>query len=66
MMGRRWARCWTLKPDAPYWNGRQGWLPGNGEEGAADDRSAQEPPANARTANRVRLKPRRRIKRGRL
>ena len=64
MMGRRWARCWTLKSDAPYWNGRpSGWLPGNGDEGARDAGAGREPPAKARTASRVRLQPRRRIKR---
>lgn len=64
MMGRRWARCWSLKPDAPYWDGRPGWLPGDGEEGT-DANQANEPPAKTRTANRVRLTPRRRIKRSR-
>ncbi|HET6628479.1 MAG TPA: hypothetical protein VFG91_01765 [Woeseiaceae bacterium] len=65
-MGRRWARCWSLKPGAPWWDGRPGWLPGNGEEGTTDDRAAPEPPAKTRVANRVRLKPRRRIKRSRV
>ena len=66
MMGRRWARCWTLKSDAPYWNGRSsGWLPGNGGAGAGDAGTGDESPAKARTANRVRLTPRRRVKRTR-
>ena len=66
MMGRRWARCWTLKSDAPYWNGRpSGWLPGNGEEGTGDSRADHEAPPKTRTATRVRLAPRRRIKRTR-
>lgn len=66
MMGRRWARCWSLKPDAPYWNGKSsGWLPGDGEKAAGDDAGAEAEPPKARRANRFRLTPRRRIKRTR-
>jgi hypothetical protein len=66
MMGRRWARCWSLKGDKPYWDGKgSGWLPGNGEEGTGDDAGAEAPPEKTRLPGRVRLTPRRRIKRTR-
>lgn len=66
MIGSRWARCWTLKADAPYWKGRDdAWPPGQGDEAADEVAAPPAPPAKERVARRFRLTPRRRIKRQR-
>lgn len=63
MIGSRWARCWTLRPDAPYWDGKpSGWLPEKDEPKASAEANPQ---PNGRVSKPFRLTPRRRVKRPR-
>jgi hypothetical protein len=63
VIGGRWARCWTLRPDAPYWDGKSsGWLP---EKDRPDASAEARPEATERLSKRFRLAARRRIKRAR-